>query len=119
MSSSIRDIRQLKGRIPHAEEDMDDAPAAGAGPRARSISPGKSVVPGNEPDTSSPERLDNWRKLGQVLKLQRWVRKVFSRRRVRDMIASRRAQLERELYDDCATTIQRKWREHRAPAHVS
>ncbi|MGK3933876.1 hypothetical protein ABI069_15095, partial [Enterococcus faecium] len=65
------------------------------------------------PDTSDADaRASNWRRMGPTLKIQRWVRRLLSRRRVKAMLAARKAALEAEFFDSCATQIQQLWREH-------
>ena len=108
--------RRLRQRLDDAVR-VDDAdavfrPAVPRGPWMMS-SPAAAAAAAANATAAAAARHEDWRRLGPVLRLQRWARAVLARRRVHGGVAGRRAWLRATLEREAAEAVQRCWRAHR------
>eukprot|EP00756_Hemistasia_phaeocysticola_P061981 Hpha_TRINITY_DN5395_c0_g1::TRINITY_DN5395_c0_g1_i1::g.32905::m.32905 len=107
-TASIRDLRRRRAgwEVPADAEESESPPPSS---KARSGYVADEAARERR-RVAEAERQRNWKLLGPVLRIQRWVRRGQSRRNVKRMLTQRQLEHERMFREGAVELIQKHWR---------
>eukprot|EP01062_Namystynia_karyoxenos_P066618 TRINITY_DN60527_c0_g1_i1.p2 TRINITY_DN60527_c0_g1~~TRINITY_DN60527_c0_g1_i1.p2 ORF type:complete len:214 (+),score=68.29 TRINITY_DN60527_c0_g1_i1:96-644(+) len=114
-TASIRDLRRQRNRAAakgSANLVGADVPSPPSPEGHRKGYQGDPDAARRQREQRELQRRENWQRLGPTLKIQRWVRRIYSRRNVRRLITARREEHDRVFRESAAELIQKHWRGH-------